>query len=64
MKLLITRPQVGDLYHWYGMGYTDCALETGVIPPRNCPGMSCIKIGLPGKEILSKRKGLREVIFS
>ena len=21
------------------MGYTDCALETGVIPPRNCPGI-------------------------
>ena len=27
-------------------------------------GMKCIKIGLPGKLILSKRKGLREVIFS
>ena len=21
------------------MGYTDCVLETGVIPPRNCPGI-------------------------
>ena len=31
-------------------------------PPR--PGGNCIKIGLPGKLILSKRKGLREVIFS
>ena len=28
------------------------------------PGMNCIKIGLPGKSILSKRKGLREIIFS
>ena len=28
------------------------------------PGMNCIKIGLPGKLILSKRKGLREVLFS
>ena len=28
------------------------------------PGMNCIKIGLPGKVILSKRKGLREVLFS
>ena len=28
------------------------------------PGTNCIKIGLPGKLILSKRKGLREVIFS
>ena len=28
------------------------------------PGGNCIKIGLPGKLILSKRKGLREVLFS
>ena len=35
MKIAI----VGDLYHWYGMGYTDCPLETGLIPPRNCPGI-------------------------
>ena len=28
------------------------------------PGTNCIKIGLPGKLILSKRKGLWEVIFS
>ena len=28
------------------------------------PGTNCIKIGLPGKLILSKRKGLREVLFS
>ena len=28
------------------------------------PGDNCIKIGLPGKLILSKRKGLREVLFS
>ena len=27
-------------------------------------GTNCIKIGLPGKLILSKRKGLWEVIFS
>ena len=27
-------------------------------------GMNCIKIGLPRKLILSKRKGLREVIFT
>ena len=30
---------------------------------RGRPGMNCIKIGLPGKLILSKRKGLREVLF-
>ena len=28
------------------------------------PGMNCIKIGLPGKLILSKRKGILEVLFS
>ena len=28
------------------------------------PGTNCIKIGLPGKLILSTRKGLREVQFS
>ena len=27
-------------------------------------GMNCIKIGLPGKSILSKRKGLQEILFS
>ena len=27
------------------------------------PGGNCIKIGLPGKLILSKRKGLREILF-
>ena len=33
--------------------------------PQRCrTGMNCIKIGLPGKLILRKRKGLREVIFS
>ena len=31
---------------------------------RHLPGTNFIKIGLPGKLILSKRKGLREVIFS
>ena len=31
---------------------------------RRRPGTNCIKICLPGKLILSKRKGLREVIFS
>ena len=27
------------LWYWFGMGYTDCQLETGLIPPRNCPGI-------------------------
>ena len=31
--------------------------------PKNS-GMNCIKIGLPGKLILSKRKCLPEVLFS
>ena len=29
----------GGLYYWYGMGYRDCAEATGLIPPRNCPGI-------------------------
>ena len=36
----------------------------GADDPRDEPGMNCIKIGLPGKLILSKRKGLRVVLFS
>ena len=28
-----------ELYYWYGMGYQDCQLEKGLIPPRNCPGI-------------------------
>ena len=28
------------------------------------PGTNCVKIGLPGKLVLSKRKGLLEVQFS
>ena len=32
--------------------------------PKSNPGTNCIKIGIPGKLNLSKRKGLREVIFS
>ena len=28
-----------NLFHWYGMGYQDCELEKGIIPPRNCPGI-------------------------
>lgn len=27
------------LYWYYSMGYTDCTLETGTIPPRDCPGI-------------------------
>ena len=37
------------------------------LPERERPqrsGTNCIKIGLPGKVILRKRKGLREVLFS
>ena len=28
-----------NTYYWYGMGYTNCTLEKGVIPPYNCPGI-------------------------
>ena len=38
--------------------------QLGVALGRLDPGGNCIKIGLPGKSILSKRKGLLEVIFS
>ena len=31
---------------------------------RRVPGTNCIEIGLPGKLILSKSKGLQEVLFS
>ena len=31
--------KIGDMYYWYGMGYTNCTLETGLIPPINCPGI-------------------------
>ena len=27
------------VWHWFGMGYRDCELETGLIPPRYCPGI-------------------------
>ena len=38
-SIINTFVPVGDLYHWYGMGYTNCSLETGIIPPQNCPGI-------------------------
>jgi hypothetical protein len=30
----------GGLYYWYGMGYQNCSLEKGLLPPRDCPGIS------------------------
>ena len=33
-------------------------------PDDEDPGTNCMKIGLPGKLILSERKGLWEVLFS
>ena len=41
-------------------------LANGAIPACNAKisGMNCIKMGLPGKLILTKRKGLLEVLFS
>jgi len=35
----IIRWEEGGLFHWYGMGYKDCELEEGLIPPYNCPGI-------------------------
>ena len=40
------------------------AKSGGKASPKKKTGTNCIKIGLPGKLILSKRKGLREVLFS
>jgi hypothetical protein len=31
--------EVDGTYYLYAMGYTDCKLETGLIPPRDCPGI-------------------------
>ena len=38
--------------------------EHGVAGVGVQPGTNCLKIGLPGKLILGKRKGLLEVLFS
>ena len=29
----------GGLYWFYSMGYTDCELEHGLMPPQECPGI-------------------------
>ena len=29
----------GGRYYWYGMAYTNCSLETGSLPPKECPGI-------------------------
>ncbi|GMH99048.1 hypothetical protein TrVE_jg12855 [Triparma verrucosa] len=31
--------EVGGVWYWFGMGYTDCKLEKGWIPPLDCPGI-------------------------
>ena len=38
--------------------------RNGLTPCSPRQGMNCIKIGFPGKMILSKRKGIWEVLFS
>ena len=30
---------IDGFYYMFAMGYTDCKLEKGVIPPRDCPGI-------------------------
>ena len=48
-----------------GDGMSDCgSVNLKASSSTAEPGMNCIRIGLPGKLILRKRKGLREVIFS
>ena len=39
-------------------------LDEEAVAAFTCPGTNCIKVGLPGKLILSKGKGLRGVLFS
>ena len=52
-----TFPNYGTEYERAGF------LDYAKIKPGR-PGTICIKIGLPGKLINSKRKGLQEVLFS
>jgi len=28
-----------DTFYWFGMGYQNCTLEKGLLPPQNCPGI-------------------------
>ena len=49
-----------DIYDEADSGSGDDVAPRPPSPPSGNPGMNCIKIGLPGKVILSKRKGLRE----
>ena len=42
----------------------DNSKEESSKDPSPSPGTNCITIGLPGKLILSQRKGLREDLFS
>ena len=57
-----TRPAPSDA-EW-GCNARIRAVGSACGPPPVRPGGNCIKIGLPGKVIPSKRKGLRDVIFS
>ena len=51
-----------------GPAEVEDALQDGLVLHADVDGVraggNCIKIGLPGKLILSKRKGLWEVLFS
>ena len=46
------------------LGFTIGHLIYNSAEESSSSGMNCIKIGLPGKQIVSKRRGLREVLFS
>ena len=54
-------PTISSNYGYGGGAFSGAGYATAPPPP---PGTNCIKIGLPGKLIFSKRKGLREVLFS
>ena len=56
---------VVDLVMLTGMvGRQVVLVRVVLVQGRRGPEGNCLKIGLPGKLILSKRKGLREVTFS
>ena len=55
---------MGDLAHMAAARASSIHSSSSPDCSRVAPGTNCIKIGLPGKLILSKRKGVREVLFS
>ena len=61
--LALARPLAQRQHPHFAAPPLEDALPPGE-PAARGAGTNCIKIGLPGKLILSKRKGLWEVLFS